>query len=114
MLVLYAVSEKNNPARVRVYEIYRDAEAYRSHLETAHFNNKGDEGENGQDAQACPNDSDRARHEGAVTAAPNAGSLSPGAATPRQAARRQQKAAAGLGNKGGSPDRKDTSPRAPA
>jgi len=34
---LYAVSEKDNPARVRVFKIYRDAEAYRSHLETAHF-----------------------------------------------------------------------------
>ena len=37
VLVLYAVSEKDNPARVRVFKIYRDAEAYRSHLETAHF-----------------------------------------------------------------------------
>jgi quinol monooxygenase YgiN len=37
VLVLYAVSEKDNPTRVRVFEIYRDAEAYRSHLETAHF-----------------------------------------------------------------------------
>src|SRR6266478_996302 len=30
VLVLYAVSEKDNPARVRVFKIYRDAEAYRS------------------------------------------------------------------------------------
>jgi quinol monooxygenase YgiN len=37
VLALYAVSEKDNPARVRVFEIYRDAEAYRLHLETAHF-----------------------------------------------------------------------------
>jgi quinol monooxygenase YgiN len=37
VLVLYAVSEKDNPARVRVFEIYRDADAYRTHLETAHF-----------------------------------------------------------------------------
>ena len=37
VLVLYAVSEKDNPARVRVFEIYRDADAYRLHLETAHF-----------------------------------------------------------------------------
>lgn len=37
VMVLYAVSEKNDPARVRVFEIYRDAEAYKSHLETAHF-----------------------------------------------------------------------------
>jgi quinol monooxygenase YgiN len=37
VLVLYAVAEKDNPARIRVFEIYRDTDAYRSHLETAHF-----------------------------------------------------------------------------
>jgi quinol monooxygenase YgiN len=37
VLALYAVSEKDNPARVRVFEIYRDLDAYRSHLETTHF-----------------------------------------------------------------------------
>ncbi|MDR3485459.1 MAG: putative quinol monooxygenase [Bradyrhizobium sp.] len=37
VLALYAVSEKDDPARVRVFEIYRDVDAYRSHLETAHF-----------------------------------------------------------------------------
>ena len=37
VLVLYAVSEKDDPARIRVFEIYRDAEAYKSHLESAHF-----------------------------------------------------------------------------
>ena len=37
VLVLYAVSETDNPTRVRVFEIYRDVDAYRSHLETAHF-----------------------------------------------------------------------------
>jgi quinol monooxygenase YgiN len=37
VLVLYAVSEKDNPAHVIVFEIYRDVEAYRSHLETTHF-----------------------------------------------------------------------------
>ena len=37
VLALYAVSEKDNPTRVRVFEIYRDTAAYRSHLETAHF-----------------------------------------------------------------------------
>jgi quinol monooxygenase YgiN len=36
-LVLYAVAEKDNPARVRVFEIYRDAAAYQAHLQTAHF-----------------------------------------------------------------------------
>jgi quinol monooxygenase YgiN len=37
VLALYAVAEKDNPNRVRVFEIYRDTVAYRSHLETAHF-----------------------------------------------------------------------------
>jgi quinol monooxygenase YgiN len=37
VLVLYAVSEKDNPARFRVFEIYTDAEAYKMHLETPHF-----------------------------------------------------------------------------
>jgi quinol monooxygenase YgiN len=37
VLVLYAVSEKDNPARFRVFEIYTDAEAYKTHLETPHF-----------------------------------------------------------------------------
>jgi quinol monooxygenase YgiN len=37
VLVLYSVSEKDNPAHVTVFEIYRDFEAYKSHLETPHF-----------------------------------------------------------------------------
>jgi quinol monooxygenase YgiN len=37
VLALHAVAEKDNPTRVRVFEIYRDTDAYRSHLETAHF-----------------------------------------------------------------------------
>ncbi|SHJ98347.1 Quinol monooxygenase YgiN [Bradyrhizobium lablabi] len=37
VLVLYAVSEKDNPAHVRVFEIYRDIDAYKAHLESAHF-----------------------------------------------------------------------------
>ncbi|MGA7790996.1 MAG: putative quinol monooxygenase [Xanthobacteraceae bacterium] len=37
VLALYAVSEKDNPARIRVFEIYRDIEAYKAHLESAHF-----------------------------------------------------------------------------
>ena len=37
VLVLYAVSEKDDPARIRVFEIYTDADAYRTHLETPHF-----------------------------------------------------------------------------
>ncbi len=36
-LALYAVAERDHPARVRVFEIYRDAAAYESHLQTAHF-----------------------------------------------------------------------------
>jgi quinol monooxygenase YgiN len=37
VLVLYAVSEKDNPARIRVFEVYRDVDAYKAHLEAAHF-----------------------------------------------------------------------------
>ena len=37
VLVLYAVSDHNNPTQVRVFEIYRDIEAYRLHLESEHF-----------------------------------------------------------------------------
>jgi quinol monooxygenase YgiN len=36
-LVLYAVAEKDNPGRVRVFEIYRDPAAYQAHLLTPHF-----------------------------------------------------------------------------
>ena len=36
-LVLYAVAEKDDPSRVRVLEIYRDAAAYQAHLLTSHF-----------------------------------------------------------------------------
>jgi quinol monooxygenase YgiN len=37
VLVLYAVSEKDNPAHIRVFEVYRDVDAYKAHLEAAHF-----------------------------------------------------------------------------
>ena len=37
VLVLYAVSEKNDPARIRVFEIYTGEDAYKTHLETPHF-----------------------------------------------------------------------------
>ena len=37
VLVLYAVSDKDNPAHVTVFEIYRDAAAYQAHLTTTHF-----------------------------------------------------------------------------
>jgi quinol monooxygenase YgiN len=37
VLVLYSVSEKDNPAHIKVFEIYRDAGAYQAHLQTAHF-----------------------------------------------------------------------------
>jgi quinol monooxygenase YgiN len=37
VLVLYAVFEKDNPTRVRVFEVYTDADAYKTHLETPHF-----------------------------------------------------------------------------
>jgi quinol monooxygenase YgiN len=37
VLVLYAVSEKDNPTHIRVFEIYVSTEAYRAHLEAPHF-----------------------------------------------------------------------------
>ena len=37
VITLYAVYEKNNPTRVTVFEIYANQQAYKSHLETAHF-----------------------------------------------------------------------------
>ena len=37
VLVLYAVSEKDNPAHIRVFEVYASTEAYRAHLGAPHF-----------------------------------------------------------------------------
>lgn len=37
VLALYAVSIKDSPALVRVFEMYVDEAAYRAHLETSHF-----------------------------------------------------------------------------
>jgi quinol monooxygenase YgiN len=37
VLVLYAVSEKDNPTHVRVFESYRDRNAYEAHLGSDHF-----------------------------------------------------------------------------
>ena len=37
VLTLYAVSIKEHPEQVRLFEIYRDAAAYHSHLQTPHF-----------------------------------------------------------------------------
>jgi quinol monooxygenase YgiN len=37
VLALYAVTDKENPARIVVFELYADVEAYKAHLETAHF-----------------------------------------------------------------------------
>lgn len=37
VLALYAVAEKDDPTRIRVFEVYTDADAYRRHLETPHF-----------------------------------------------------------------------------
>ncbi|WP_407117018.1 putative quinol monooxygenase [Bradyrhizobium sp. LMG 9283] len=37
VLVLYAVSDKNDPSQVRVFEIYRDIDTYKLHLESEHF-----------------------------------------------------------------------------
>lgn len=37
MLTLYAVSIKNHPTQVRIFETYADSAAYQAHLRTAHF-----------------------------------------------------------------------------
>jgi quinol monooxygenase YgiN len=37
VLALYAVSEKEHPNRVRVFEMYKDEASYRKHLQTPHF-----------------------------------------------------------------------------
>jgi quinol monooxygenase YgiN len=37
VLALYAVSDKDNPARIIVFEMYADREAYETHLEAPHF-----------------------------------------------------------------------------
>ena len=37
VLTLYAVSEKNNPTRITILEIYADTVAYKAHLQTPHF-----------------------------------------------------------------------------
>jgi quinol monooxygenase YgiN len=37
VMVLYAVSEKDDPTRVKVFEIYRDRNAYEAHLRSDHF-----------------------------------------------------------------------------
>jgi quinol monooxygenase YgiN len=37
VLALYAVSLKDNPALIKVFEVYADEAAYRVHLDTPHF-----------------------------------------------------------------------------
>jgi quinol monooxygenase YgiN len=37
VLVMYAASEKNNPARVTILEVYENAAAYNKHIETPHY-----------------------------------------------------------------------------
>ena len=37
VLAIYAVAEKDDPAKLRFFKIYADEAAYRSHRETVHF-----------------------------------------------------------------------------
>jgi quinol monooxygenase YgiN len=37
VLALYSVTDKENPAHIFVFEMYADVDAYKEHLETAHF-----------------------------------------------------------------------------
>ena len=37
VLSLYAVSEKDNPTRITIFEIYANEDGYKAHLESTHF-----------------------------------------------------------------------------
>ena len=37
VLTLYAVSVRDNPSQVRIFETYSDVNAYNSHVRTTHF-----------------------------------------------------------------------------
>ena len=37
VFAIYAVAEKDNPCKLKFFEIYADEAAYKSHRETAHF-----------------------------------------------------------------------------
>lgn len=37
VLTYYAVADKNDPSQITILEIYADANAYKSHIETTHF-----------------------------------------------------------------------------
>ena len=37
VLALYCVADKNHPSHIRVFEMYRDIDAYKAHLESANF-----------------------------------------------------------------------------
>lgn len=37
VLALYAVSVKDHPEQIRVFEVYKNQKAYQLHLQTAHF-----------------------------------------------------------------------------
>jgi quinol monooxygenase YgiN len=37
VLAIYAVAEKNDPARFRFFEIYADEAAYKDHIQSPHF-----------------------------------------------------------------------------
>jgi quinol monooxygenase YgiN len=67
VLVLYAVSDKDNPAHITVFEIYKNMAAYKSHLETAHFQEiQGSDREDGEVACAGSKLVDHARRKGQV------------------------------------------------
>jgi quinol monooxygenase YgiN len=63
VLALYAVTDKENPARIVVFEIYADIEAYKAHLETAHFKKYKVTTQDSEVTQASGNGADPARRE---------------------------------------------------
>jgi quinol monooxygenase YgiN len=37
VLVLYAVSKNGDPTHIKIFEVYRDIDAYKAHRDAAHF-----------------------------------------------------------------------------
>src|SRR5262245_7213626 len=37
VLAIYAIAEKDNPTKLRFFEMYADEAAYKAHVESAHF-----------------------------------------------------------------------------
>ena len=70
VLVLYAVSDIENPARLTVFEIYKDTAAYKAHLEICAFQEiQSVDRDDGEVACACSKHAHHARHKKQMSAA---------------------------------------------